>query len=144
MSQTVGDFLVERLHAWGVKKMFGYPGDGINGVFGALNRAILVGAGALHATDEMIAVADRLQAGAAKALLGKAALPDDLPWVTGSIGLLGTKPSWDLMMECATANGGRASPIISPNGGRRSRRAPCGSQSDQSAAGHLGIVAAPA
>src|SRR5438477_4364592 len=39
MSQTVGDFIVERLHAWGVKKMFGYPGDGINGVFGALNRA---------------------------------------------------------------------------------------------------------
>src|SRR5689334_5852579 len=275
MSQTVGDFIVERLHAWGVKKMFGYPGDGINGVFGALNRAngkiefiqarheemaafmasayakfsgelgvciatsgpgashlitglydarldhmpvlaitgqqartaigghyqqevdlpslfkdvagafveqasapaqvrhlvdrairtalgerrvtaivlpndlqeapyqepprkhgtihsgvgfakpktvpyeadlrraadvlnagskvaILVGAGALRATDEVIAVADRLQAGAAKALLGKAALPDDLPWVTGSIGLLGTKPSWDLMMECDT------------------------------------------
>ena len=275
MSQTVGDFLVERLHAWGVKKIFGYPGDGINGVFGALNRAngkiefiqarheemaafmasayakfsgelgvciatsgpgashlitglydarldhmpvlaitgqqartaigghyqqevdlpslfkdvagafveqasapaqvrhlvdrairtalgerrvtaivlpndlqeapyqepprkhgtvhsgvgfakpktvpyeadlrraaevlnagkkvaILVGAGALHATDEVIAVADRLQAGAAKALLGKAALPDDLPWVTGSIGLLGTKPSYDLMMECDT------------------------------------------
>ena len=275
MSQTVGDFLVERLHAWGVKKMFGYPGDGIDGVFGALNRAngkiefiqarheemaafmasayakfsgelgvciatsgpgashlvtglydarldhmpvlaitgqqaraaigghyqqevdlpnllkdvagafveqasmpaqvrhlidrairtalgerrvtaivlpndlqrmpyeepprkhgtihsgvgftkpktvpydadlrraaevlnagkkvaILVGAGALHATEEVIAVADRLQAGAAKALLGKAALPDDLPWVTGSIGLLGTKPSYDLMMECDT------------------------------------------
>ena len=59
--------------------------------------AILVGAGALHATDEVIAVADRLQAGAAKALLGKAALPDDLPWVTGSIGLLGTKPSSDMM-----------------------------------------------
>src|SRR5215475_4744470 len=39
MAQTVGDFLVERLHAWGVKKIFGYPGDGINGVFGALNRA---------------------------------------------------------------------------------------------------------
>jgi pyruvate dehydrogenase (quinone) len=275
MSQTVGDFLVERLHAWGVKKMFGYPGDGINGVFGALHRAdgkiefiqarheemaafmasayakfsgelgvciatsgpgashlvtglydarldhmpvlaitgqqartaigghyqqevdlpsllkdvagafveqasapaqvrhlvdrairialgerrvtaiilpndlqeapyqdpprkhgtlhsgvgfakpktipyevdlrraaailnagkkvaILVGAGALHATDEVIAVADRLQAGAAKALLGKAVLPDDLPWVTGSIGLLGTKPSYELMMECDT------------------------------------------
>ncbi|UEM25137.1 thiamine pyrophosphate-requiring protein (plasmid) [Skermanella mucosa] len=64
--------------------------------------AILVGAGALNATDEVIAVADRLDAGAAKALLGKAALPDDLPWVTGSIGLLGTKPSWDLMMECDT------------------------------------------
>jgi pyruvate dehydrogenase (quinone) len=64
--------------------------------------AILVGAGALGATDEVIAVADRLQAGVAKALLGKAVLPDDLPWVTGSIGLLGTKPSWDLMMGCDT------------------------------------------
>jgi len=64
--------------------------------------AMLVGAGALRATDEVIAVADRLQAGAAKALLGKAVLPDDLAWVTGSIGLLGTKPSWDLMQECDT------------------------------------------
>jgi len=64
--------------------------------------AILVGAGALHATDEVIAVADKLQAGAAKALLGKAALPDELPWVTGSIGLLGTKPSWNLMTGCDT------------------------------------------
>jgi pyruvate dehydrogenase (quinone) len=64
--------------------------------------AILVGAGALHATDELIAIAEKLGAGVAKALLGKAALPDDLPWVTGSIGLLGTKPSYDLMMECDT------------------------------------------
>ncbi|MBR8435282.1 thiamine pyrophosphate-requiring protein [Burkholderia cenocepacia] len=64
--------------------------------------ALLVGAGALKATDEVIAVADRLGAGAAKALLGKAALPDDLPWVTGSIGLLGTKPSYELMTECDT------------------------------------------
>jgi pyruvate dehydrogenase (quinone) len=64
--------------------------------------AILVGAGALHATDEVIAVANRLGAGVAKALLGKAALPDDLPWVTGSIGLLGTKPSWEMMSECDT------------------------------------------
>jgi pyruvate dehydrogenase (quinone) len=275
MGQTVGDFIVERLHAWGVKKIFGYPGDGINGVFGALNRAdgkiefiqarheemaafmasayakftgelgvciatsgpgashlitglydarldhmpvlaiagqqarnaigghyqqevdlpamfkdvagafvaqastpaqvrhlvdravriavgerrvtaivlpndlqeapyeepprkhgtihsgvgftkpktvpyeadlrraadvlnsgrkvaMLVGAGALQATDEVIAVANRLEAGAAKALLGKAVLPDDLPWVTGSIGMLGTKPSYDMMMECDT------------------------------------------
>ncbi|HEY1561553.1 MAG TPA: thiamine pyrophosphate-requiring protein [Caulobacteraceae bacterium] len=275
MAQTVGDFLVERLHAWGVRRIFGYPGDGINGVFGALNRAkgkiefiqarheemaafmasayakfsgelgvciatsgpgashlltglydarldhmpvlaiagqqartaigghyqqevdlanlfkdvagafveqasapaqvrhlvdrairtalgerrvtaiilpndlqelkfeeparkhgtvhsgvgfskpktvpydadlrraaevlnsgekvaILVGAGALGATDEVIAVADKLQAGAAKALLGKAALPDDLHWVTGTIGMLGTKPSYDLMTECDT------------------------------------------
>ena len=64
--------------------------------------AILVGAGAPHATDEVIAVADRLGAGVAKALLGKAVLPDELPWVTGSIGLLGTKPSWELMSGCDT------------------------------------------
>ncbi len=64
--------------------------------------AILVGAGALGATDEVIAVSDRLGAGAAKALLGKAALPDTLLWVTGSIGLLGTEPSWDLMRKCDT------------------------------------------
>lgn len=64
--------------------------------------AILAGAGALHATDELIAVADRLGAGAAKSLLGKAALPDDLPWVTGSIGLLGTQPSWEMMNACDT------------------------------------------
>ncbi|WP_439409669.1 thiamine pyrophosphate-requiring protein [Bradyrhizobium sp. DASA03076] len=64
--------------------------------------AMLVGAGALNATDEVIAVAERLQAGVAKALLGKAALPDELPFVTGSIGLLGTKPSWDLMKNCDT------------------------------------------
>jgi len=64
--------------------------------------AILVGAGALGATDEVIAVADRLGAGVAKALLGKAAVPDDLPFCTGSIGLLGTKASWDLMTECDT------------------------------------------
>jgi len=64
--------------------------------------AILVGQGALGATDEVIAVAETLQAGVAKALLGKAVLPDDLPWVTGSLGLLGTKPSWDLMQGCDT------------------------------------------
>jgi pyruvate dehydrogenase (quinone) len=64
--------------------------------------AMLIGAGALDATDEVIAVAKRLQAGVAKALLGKAALPDDLPFVTGSIGLLGTKPSWELMQGCDT------------------------------------------
>ncbi|SAK93297.1 thiamine pyrophosphate protein [Caballeronia temeraria] len=64
--------------------------------------AILVGAGALQATDEVIAVAEKLGAGVAKALLGKAALPDDLPYVTGSIGLLGTEPSYKLMTECDT------------------------------------------
>lgn len=64
--------------------------------------AMLVGAGALHATDEVIEVAELLGAGVAKALLGKAAVPDELPFVTGSIGLLGTKPSYDLMMGCDT------------------------------------------
>jgi pyruvate dehydrogenase (quinone) len=64
--------------------------------------AMLVGQGALNATDEVIEVAELLGAGVAKALLGKAAVPDDLPFVTGSIGLLGTKPSYDLMMGCDT------------------------------------------
>src|SRR5437588_3306479 len=64
--------------------------------------AMLVGQGALHAGDEVVQTADLLGAGVAKALLGKAVLPDDLPFVTGSIGLLGTKPSWTLMQECDT------------------------------------------
>ncbi|MEZ2416457.1 thiamine pyrophosphate-requiring protein [Luteibacter sp. RCC_6_2] len=64
--------------------------------------AILVGAGALGAGAEVVQVANVLQAGVAKALLGKAVLPDALPFVTGSIGLLGTKPSWRLMDECDT------------------------------------------
>ena len=62
--------------------------------------AILAGQGALGAGDEVIEVADRLGAGVAKALLGRAVVPDDLPFVTGSIGLLGTRPSWDLMTGC--------------------------------------------
>ncbi len=64
--------------------------------------AMLVGQGALEATDEVIAVADALGAGVAKALLGKAAVPDDVPFCTGSIGLLGTKPSWDMMQGADT------------------------------------------
>ncbi|BCS54214.1 thiamine pyrophosphate-requiring protein [Geobacter sp. SVR] len=64
--------------------------------------AILVGAGALGAAEEVIETAERLGAGVAKALLGKAVLPDSLPFVTGSIGLLGTRPSWDMMSECDT------------------------------------------
>ncbi len=67
---------------------------------GATKVAMLVGAGARTAENELIATADRLQACAAKALLGKDALPDDLPWVTGTIGLLGTRPSSDMMNGC--------------------------------------------
>jgi pyruvate dehydrogenase (quinone) len=64
--------------------------------------AMLVGAGALDATDELLAVADTLGAGIAKALLGKAAVPDDIPYCTNSIGLLGTKPSWEMMQNADT------------------------------------------
>lgn len=64
--------------------------------------ALLVGAGALEATQEVIEVAERLGAGVAKALLGKAAVPDELPYVTGTVGMLGTQPSWELMNGCDT------------------------------------------
>ncbi|MFJ7134742.1 thiamine pyrophosphate-requiring protein [Streptomyces fungicidicus] len=64
--------------------------------------AVLVGQGARGARAEVEAVADLLGAGVAKALLGKDVLPDDLPYVTGSIGLLGTRPSYELMMDCDT------------------------------------------
>ncbi len=64
--------------------------------------AVLVGAGALSATDEVIKLCEVLGAGVAKAMLGKAAVPDSLPFVTGTIGLLGTQPSWELMRDCDT------------------------------------------
>jgi pyruvate dehydrogenase (quinone) len=64
--------------------------------------AMLVGAGASQATDEVIAVANKLGAGVAKALLGRTTVPDDLPFVTGQIGLLGTRPSWEMMQGCDT------------------------------------------
>lgn len=64
--------------------------------------AMLVGAGTLRATDEVVAVAEALGAGVAKALLGKAAVPDDLPFVTGSVGWLGTSASNRMMAACDT------------------------------------------
>jgi len=64
--------------------------------------AILIGAGARNAAGEVTAAAETLGAGVAKALLGKDVLPDDLPFVTGAIGLLGTKPSSDMMEGCDT------------------------------------------
>jgi pyruvate dehydrogenase (quinone) len=64
--------------------------------------AILIGAGAIEAQNEVLEAAEVLGAGVAKALLGKAVLSDELSFVTGSIGLLGTKPSYDLMMDCDT------------------------------------------
>lgn len=71
-----------------------------------LNRgdrvALLVGQGARGAHEEIAQVVDLLGAGAAKALLGKDVLSDELPWVTGAIGLLGTRPSYEMMMGCDT------------------------------------------
>src|SRR3954464_12736309 len=64
--------------------------------------AILIGQGARGAADEVTAVAELTGAGVAKALLGKDVLPDDLPFVTGAIGLLGTRPSYELMRDCDT------------------------------------------
>jgi pyruvate dehydrogenase (quinone) len=64
--------------------------------------AMLIGQGAAEAADEVVQVAELLGAGVAKALNGRAALPDDLPFVTGSIGLLGTKPSNDMIQGCDT------------------------------------------
>ncbi|HET9138169.1 thiamine pyrophosphate-dependent enzyme, partial [Actinophytocola sp.] len=72
-------------------------------VLGAGRRvAMLVGQGARGAAAELGQVAEITGAGAAKALLGKDVLSDDLPWVTGSIGLLGTRPSYELMRDCDT------------------------------------------
>jgi pyruvate dehydrogenase (quinone) len=64
--------------------------------------AVLIGAGAREAADEVERIAGLLGAGVAKALLGKDVLSDELPFVTGAIGLLGTKPSWDMMQDCDT------------------------------------------
>jgi pyruvate dehydrogenase (quinone) len=81
-------------------------GDDIARAAAVLNSgervAMLVGQGALGATDEVIETAEVLGAGVAKALLGRAVVPDELPFVTGSIGLLGTRPSWELMTGCDT------------------------------------------
>ena len=64
--------------------------------------AILIGQGAKKASSEVLEVADLLGAGIAKALLGKDVVPDDVPFVTGSIGLLGTEPSHKMVMGCDT------------------------------------------
>ncbi|MGH2861755.1 MAG: thiamine pyrophosphate-requiring protein, partial [Solirubrobacteraceae bacterium] len=82
------------------------PDDALKHAADVLNSgtkvAMLVGQGAMKAAEEVEAVADLLGAGVAKALLGKAVLPDDLPFVTGSIGLLGTRPSYNMMQQCDT------------------------------------------
>jgi pyruvate dehydrogenase (quinone) len=82
------------------------PPDALERAAAVLNAgqkvAMLIGQGAINAADEVTAVAETLGAGVAKALNGRAALSDELPFVTGSIGLLGTKPSADMMEDCDT------------------------------------------
>jgi pyruvate dehydrogenase (quinone) len=84
----VPDYLLERLRAWNVEKVFGYPGDGINGLLAAWGR--------VGNQPKFI------QARVAKPLLGKDVLSDELPFVTEAIGLLGTRPSYELMRDCDT------------------------------------------
>ncbi len=69
---------------------------------GGKKIAILAGRGALDATDELVQTAEILGAPIIKALLGKAAVPDDSPYTTGGIGLLGTRPSQEAMEDCDT------------------------------------------
>ncbi len=64
--------------------------------------AILAGAGALHATRELEALAEKVAGPIVKPLLGKACVPDDSPYTTGGIGLLGTKPSQEALEDCDT------------------------------------------
>lgn len=109
-------------HEGGERSKRNLPGSGASAVFGRtaglpaeaeLQRAaeilntgqkvvILAGRGALHATDELQEVAERLGAPIIKALLGKAAVPDDSPYTTGGVGLLGTRPSQEAMEHCDT------------------------------------------
>jgi pyruvate dehydrogenase (quinone) len=80
--------------------------DGVRRAAEILNAgekvAILIGQGARNAAAEVQQVVELLGAGVAKALLGKDVLSDELPYVTGSIGLLGTRPSYEMMMDCDT------------------------------------------
>lgn len=69
---------------------------------GSKKIVILAGRGALQATDELERLAEVLGAPIVKALLGKACVPDDSPYTTGGIGLLGTRPSEDAMEQCDT------------------------------------------
>jgi thiamine pyrophosphate-dependent acetolactate synthase large subunit-like protein len=107
MSQTVGAHILERLHGHGIRRVYGYPGDGINGILGGFHEHGEEIEFIQAAHEELAAfmveeIAERLGAGVAKALNGRDVLPDDLPYVTGSIGLLGTKPSDVMMQGCDT------------------------------------------
>lgn len=92
-------------HAWASQAALPSEGD-LQRAAAVLNDgkkiAILAGRGALDATDELEKVAEKLGAPIVKALLGKGAVPDDSPYTTGGIGLLGTKPSMEVFKHCDT------------------------------------------
>ncbi len=94
---------VSNLMAWGGqmpdREMIQRAADILNE---AKKPFILAGRGAIGATNELIAVAERLQAPIGKPLLGKASVPDDSPYTTGGVGLLGTKPSQEALESCDT------------------------------------------
>jgi thiamine pyrophosphate-dependent acetolactate synthase large subunit-like protein len=101
---------------WGVDVVFGIPGDGVNGVIEAFRKhrseirfiqarheeaAAFAACGYAKYTGKLgECLADRLGAVIVKALLGKAAAPDDSPFTTGQIGLLGTEPSQNALKSC--------------------------------------------
>lgn len=82
------------------------PDDELERAAGVLNAGtkvvMMVGQGAMDATDEVLAVAEKLGAGIITALLGKGAVPGDVPYHTQQLGLLGSKPSYDMMQDCDT------------------------------------------
>ena len=89
--------------AWGTSVPAASDLESAASVINAGERvAILAGQGASQAAEEVRRLADLTGAGVAKALLGKDVLPDTLPYVTGSIGLLGTRPSYEMMRDCDT------------------------------------------
>ncbi len=82
------------------------PAESLQAAADLINRgskpAILAGAGCLNARKEILELAERISAPIVKALLGKAVIPDDSPYTTGGIGLLGTAPSQEALQECET------------------------------------------
>lgn len=119
MATTAADVLIDTLHDWGSKRNIPHHtsnvfargvqlpnADDVQRAAELLNAgkkiAILVAQGALGATDELEQVAENLGTPIIKALLGKAAVPDDSPYTTAGIGLLGTKPSQQVIEACDT------------------------------------------
>ncbi len=106
MEEPAVDHFVSRTGVGHASTRITPPEDELRRAAAVLNAgkkvAMLVGQGALDATDEVMTVAERLGAGVITALLGKAAVPGDVPYHTQQLGLLGSKPSYDMMQNCDT------------------------------------------